>query len=158
MENLSELHDTYLDKNEVVMARTAQRCIITSLDHSKAVSIALLEEGVERLDDASPILRLPPKVLRLFADMLGAMAQGKSVTIVPREMHITTQEAAMFLNVSRPYLIKLLEEGKIAYHKVGRHRRILFEDLIVYKEHRHKKSQTALEELSAQAQELGMGY
>jgi excisionase family DNA binding protein len=155
---ISDSFDTVLNKDEVEEAKAAQRCIVASLDHSKAVSIALVaEDGVERLE-GSPVLRLPPKVLRLFADMLGNLAQGKSVAILPREMDLTTQEAALFLNVSRPYLIRLLEEGKIAFHKVGKHRRVLFKDIVAYKEARSAKSLDALAKLAEEAQELGLGY
>lgn len=104
------------------------------------------------------MLRLPSTVLHLLADMLDALAEGKSVTIMPKDLDITTQQAALFLNVSRPYLIRLLEDGKIAYHKVGTHRRIRFEDVVQYKEARQKRSREALQQLVDQAQELGLGY
>lgn len=154
---MSNVIDRLDSKEDVELAKAAQRCIVSALDHSRAVTIAVVEEGVERLDGA-PLLKLPPKVLRLFADMLGSLAQGKSVAIVPKELDVTTQEAAMFLNVSRPYLIRLLDEGKIAYHKVGTHRRIRFEDVVQYKDDRRRRSQDALQELVDQAQGLEMGY
>lgn len=144
-------------KAEVELAKAAQRCIVSALDHSKAINIALVEDGVERIDGA-PLLKLPPKVLRLFADLLGSLAQGKGVAIMPKELDITTQEAAMFLNVSRPYFVGLLETGKIPFHKVGTHRRVRFEDVVRYKEERQKMSEEALQKLADQAQELGMGY
>ena len=144
-------------KEDLELAKAAQRCIVSSLDHSKAINIAIVEDGVERLE-ASPLLKLPPKVLRLFADMLGALAQGQAVTVVPKEMSMTTQEAAMYLNVSRPYLVRLLEEGRIAFHKVGTHRRIRFEDIVKYREERQNRSKAALQALADQAQELNMGY
>ncbi|RJF99438.1 helix-turn-helix domain-containing protein [Noviherbaspirillum saxi] len=144
-------------KEDLELAKAAQRCIVSSLDHSKAINIAIVEDGVERLSE-SPVLRLPPKVLRLFADVLGSLAQGKAIAVMPKELDVTTQEAAMFLNVSRPYLVRLLEEGKIPFHKVGTHRRIRFEDVVQYKEDRQKISKDALQKLADQAQELGMGY
>jgi excisionase family DNA binding protein len=144
-------------KEDVELAKAAQRCIVSALDHSRAVSIALVEDGVERSGE-TPLLRLPPKVLRMFADVLGSLAQGKAVAIMPKELDVTTQEAAMFLNVSRPYFVRLLEEGKIAYHKVGTHRRVRFADVLQYKEDRQKISQEALQKLADQAQELNMGY
>jgi excisionase family DNA binding protein len=154
---MSKVIDRLESKEDVELAKAAQRCIISALDHSRALNIAIVEDGVDRLED-SPLLKLPPKVLRLFADMLGSLAQGKAVAIMPKELDITTQEAAMFLNVSRPYLIRLLEDGKMPYHKVGSHRRIRFEDVVKYKEDRRKVSQDALQELIDQAQDLGMGY
>lgn len=144
-------------KEDLELAKAAQRCIVSALDHSRAIHIAIVEDGIERSDEA-PLLRLPPKALRLFADVLGSLAQGKAVAIMPKELDVTTQEAAMFLNVSRPYLVRLLEEGKIAYHKVGTHRRIRFADVLQYKEDRQKISQDALQKLADQAQELNMGY
>jgi excisionase family DNA binding protein len=154
---MSDVIDRLDSREDVELAKAAQRCIVSALDHSHAVNIAILEDGVERLED-SPILKLPPKVLRLFADMLGSLAQGHAVAIVPKEMYVSTQEAAMFLNVSRPHLVKMLDEGKLPYHKVGTHRRIKFEEVVAYKEERRKMSQTALQELVDQAQELDMGY
>ncbi|WP_299534600.1 helix-turn-helix domain-containing protein [uncultured Herbaspirillum sp.] len=145
-------------REEVELAKAAQRCIIKALDHSNAVSIALLEDGVERVKDGSPLLKLPPKVLQLFANMLGSLAQGKAVALMPKELDVTTQQAAHFLNVSRPYLVSLLEQGKIPFHKVGTHRRIRFADVLEYKEHRSKNAKEKLKGLLEQAQELGMGY
>jgi excisionase family DNA binding protein len=144
-------------REEVELAKAAQRCIVSALDHSHAVNIALVGEGMETLDD-SPLLRLPPKVLRLIADLLGALAQGKAVTIMPKELDVTTQEAARFLNVSRPYVIGLLKANKMPYHKVGTHRRIRFEDLVRYKEDRKIASDNAIQALIDQAQELELGY
>jgi excisionase family DNA binding protein len=154
---MSDVMDRLESKEDVELAKAAQRCIVSALDHSRAVNIAILEDEVERIQDA-PILKLPPKVLRLFADMLGSLAQGNAVAIMPKELYVSTQEAAMFLNVSRPYLIRMLDEGKIPYHKVGTHRRIKFEDVVTYRDRRNKASHAALQELVDQAQELDMGY
>ena len=155
---MSTVVDRLESKEDVELAKAAQRSIVSALDHSHAVRIAILEDGTERLSDDSPILKLPPNVLRLFADVLGNLAQGHAVAIMPKEMYVSTQEAAMFLNVSRPYLIRMLEEGKIAYQKVGTHRRIKFEDIVQYKEERERASNEALDALARQAQELNMGY
>lgn len=153
----SDVIDRLVSKEDVELAKAAQRCIVSALDHSRAVNIAILNDGAEELEDA-PILKLPPKVLRLFADMLGSLAQGHAVAVMPKEMFVSTQEAAMFLDVSRPYLVRMLDDGKIPYHKVGTHRRIKLEDVVAYKEERRKTSQAALQELADQAQELDMGY
>lgn len=154
---MSDVVDRLDSKEDVELAKAAQRCIVSALDHSRAVHIAVVEDGVERVD-GSPLLKLPPKVLRLFADLLGSLAQGKAVAIMPKDLDVTTQEAAMFLNVSRPYLVRLLDEGKIPHHKVGTHRRIRFEDVVKYKDERRKRSEDALQELVDQAQGLRMGH
>ncbi len=144
-------------EQELDLVKAAQRCLVTALDHSKAVQIAIIEDGVEYLADA-PVLRLPPQALRMFAELLGAMAQGKAVSLVPKDMEVSTQEAAMMLNVSRPHLVRMLEEGKIMFHKVGTHRRIRMQDLLAYKENRKQTARAALQELAEQAQEMDMGY
>jgi excisionase family DNA binding protein len=149
--------DRLESKEDVELAKAAQRCIVSALDHSRAVSIAIIDDKSQDLANA-PVLALPPKVLRLFADMLGSLAQGKAVSIIPKELDITTQEAAMYLNVSRPYFVRLLEEGKIPFHLVGTHRRVAFKDVVDYKEARRKISEAALQELVDQAQKLGLGY
>ena len=103
-------------------------------------------------------LILPRRALLLLRDLLVEMAQGNAVTIVPTHAELTTQEAANILNVSRPYLVKLLEQGKIPFTKAGTHRRIRYQDLMQYREKLDGDSQVALDELVLQAQENSMGY
>lgn len=109
-----------------------------------------------KLDDHDLIL--PRQALELLRHLLSEMAQGNAVTIVPRHAELTTQEAADILNVSRPYVVKLLESGEIPHHKVNKHRRILFEDLMKYKNQLDARTEVALDELTAIAQEYDMGY
>ncbi|MED5597795.1 helix-turn-helix domain-containing protein [Janthinobacterium sp. P210006] len=154
---MSNVIERLENKEDLALAKAAQRCLVSALDHSRAVQIAIVEEGAHDLGDA-PLLRLPPNVLRLFADVLGTLAQGKAVTVMPKELDVTTQEAAMYLNMSRPYLVRLLEAGKIPHHKVGTHRRLRFEDVVQYKDERKRRSEQALQALADQAQELELGY
>ena len=88
--------------------------------------------------------------------MLTQMAQGNAVTLIPIHAELTTQQAADILNVSRPFLVEQLEKNAIPYRKVGTHRRILFKDLMDYKANMDRNRLKALEELSAQGQELGI--
>lgn len=101
---------------------------------------------------------LPRQAIELLRNILTEMAQGNAVSIMPLHAELTTQEAANILNVSRPHLVKLLEEGQIEYMKVGTHRRIRFHDLMAYKQRRDHESTAAMQELVDQAQELDMGY
>lgn len=152
----TDVLDNVLSTEEAELAKIAQRCIMASLDHSRAHRIALIDR--DGAAESSPVLELPPKVLRFFAEMLGAMAEQKLVTLVPQKHELTTQEAAAFLNVSRPFVIKEIEAGKIPHRKVGRHRRVAFTDLVKYQHASRAASDQALQDLADQAQQLGLGY
>jgi len=109
-------------------------------------------------EDKPHTLVLPTSALRLLVDILGELAIGNAVKVVPVHAELTSQEAADMLNVSRPHLVKMLEEGAIPFTKTGRHRRIRVSDLMAFKQRREDESQEAMDALAQQAQELGMGY
>lgn len=111
-------------------------------------------EGVE----PNETIELPSAAVSLLIDILDAMAAGRSVTLVPDEQELSTFEAAELLHVSRPFLIKLLEEGAIPHRKVGKHRRIRAEDVMAYKARDDREREAALDRLVAEAQQEDMGY
>jgi excisionase family DNA binding protein len=108
--------------------------------------------------DPSPAgtLKLPVTAARLLVRILEETARGNAVTLIPVHAELTTQEAAEMLNISRPSLIQLLDEGKIEYRKVGTHRRVRFDGLMKYKRNAEASRRAALEELAAYDRELGI--
>ncbi|WP_291851685.1 helix-turn-helix domain-containing protein [Accumulibacter sp.] len=143
--------DTVLDEHDAALAQAAQRCLMAALDHSRAATVRLVADGQDM-----PSVELPPKALRLVADMLGMMAQRQPVVLLPQKMELSTQDAAAFLNVSRPFVVKQIDEGRLPCRKVGRHRRILFDDLLAYQQALHEQTEAALQALADQAQALGL--
>ncbi len=103
--------------------------------------------------DDKPV-RLAPAIAELMIDLLGHVARGDMVTIIPTGAMLTTQQAADILNVSRPHLSKLLKAGEIPFIPVGSHRRIMHADLMAYKERRDAARNAALDELARLGQEF----
>lgn len=103
-------------------------------------------------------IELPASAVRLLMDILGALASGQGITLIPDDVELTTAQAAEVLKVSRPFVIKLLEDGHIPFRKVGKHRRIRIEDVLDYKRKIDQRREEVLDQLVADAQEQHMGY
>lgn len=104
------------------------------------------------------LVSIPQSAAKMLLEILSQMAQGRAIVLIPAHAELTTQEAADALNVSRPFLVKLLEEGKLPYRKVGSHRRVRFSDLMSYRERSKIERLKALEELQKDAQDKDLGY
>jgi excisionase family DNA binding protein len=98
---------------------------------------------------------VPESVYHLLRKIIPLLRAGKAVSFMPQEHELTTQQAAALLNVSRPFLIKLLEQGQIPHHLSGTHRRIYVNDLLTYKQQRDQQCHAALDELTQMSQDLG---
>src|SRR5579884_2580209 len=118
----------------------------------KPLTVKVKEAGHEQ-----PI-ELPAGAVAVLLEVLDSMAAGRGVTIIPENAELTTVEAAGILNVSRPYLIKLLDEKVIPHRLVGKHRRILIDDVMAFKERIDAAREDVLAQLTAEAQEDDMGY
>jgi excisionase family DNA binding protein len=99
---------------------------------------------------------LPEEVYLVLVQVVEGLREGKVITVVPRTQRLTTQEAADFLGISRPTLVKLLEQGHIPYEQPGRHRRILFSDLLAYQQRRREERRAALDQMTRDASDAGL--
>lgn len=108
--------------------------------------------------DSDQPIELPAAAVELLVHLLAQMAEGNAVTLMPIHAELTTQQAAELLGVSRPFLVKALDGKRLPYRKVGTHRRVLFADLMIFKDKMDARRHEILDELAKQAQELDMGY
>lgn len=99
---------------------------------------------------------LPESLYMVLVRAAQELRRGRGVSILPVGMELTTQQAADLVNVSRPFLIRLLEAGQIPYHRVGTHRRIRLDDLLAYRRRRSEERRTMLAGMAAEAQGLGI--
>ncbi|MEO6963733.1 MAG: excisionase family DNA-binding protein [Puia sp.] len=150
---------------EAVLERTTkeeQKIAKTSISKVHATSRVVMKNKSSfvkiKIQDKGDFLKIPKKAALLLFDILDKMAQGKSFTLIPSNSEISTQQAADMLNVSRPHLVKLLEEGIIPFKKVGTHRRIELKHLIGYQQKSKENRDKKLDFLVKQAQELNLGY
>jgi len=103
-------------------------------------------------------IQVPGTAMDMLLDILTEIAQGHGVSLIPHHTELTTQQAADFLNVSRPFVVKLIDENKLPAHKIGRHRRVRFQDLLYYKKQMESDREKAKDDLTREAQELGLEY
>lgn len=135
---------------------------INSLEYFSALSDELKKKKSEsvkiKIGETEEFIAIPKNALSLLSSIISMMSSGKSVTLMPTDTEMSTQQAAQVLKVSRPHLIKILKSGEIPFRKVGSHRRILLQDVIAYTVKIEKEREKQLLFLTKQAQELNLGY
>lgn len=131
---------------------------ISSRTLSKYADVDRVQLALRGCNGESDDLVLPGHVLQILLDVLSEMSKGNAISLIPHHQEVSTQEAANLLNVSRPFLVGLLEKGEIPFRKVGAHRRVLLTDVLAYREKTEQLRTQALDELTALSQEEDMGY
>jgi len=149
-ENFETVAPTEMDAH---LAQESSRLLATRKFGKRSSVRIRFDDG-----DEKEAVDVPASAVRMLLHLLTEMAQGNSVTLIPTHTELTTQQAADLLNVSRPYVVKLLDEEKIPSRTVGKYRRVRFDDLMAYKQKDDEIRVTVLDQLAAEAQELGMGY
>ncbi|NCW87092.1 MAG: DNA-binding protein, partial [Oxalobacteraceae bacterium] len=141
--------------HEIAQAREASRQLARLLPtDDETVNAQALRLVTD--DNHHEMIAIPPSALRLLVDMLTQLGQGRAVTVLPQNAELTTQEVADYLNVSRPYVVKLIEEERLPARKVGTRRRVAFEDLLRFDEQQRARQRAALDELARIDAELGL--
>ena len=111
---------------------------------------------LEEPDGSNEPIAVPAGAFRLLLAILSDMARGNAVRVIPQHAELTTGEAAELLNVSRPYVVRLLDDGQIPSHKVGTHRRALLKDVLAYREEHYRARSAVLDRMAAIDQKLGL--
>lgn len=143
-----------LTKKDILTARTGFQSLTEgkrSKRSRKNIRLVIKTETENAVD-------LPPQAVEALTEVLEHLAEGREVMVSAQPVEYSTQQAADYLRVSRPFLVGLLEKGEIPFRKVGSHRRVLFTDVKSYKEKIDEQRLKTLDELAKQAQELGLGY
>lgn len=134
-----------------------QRTALESYDALASSLDQLRSEFPEiEIEETEEKIRIPVGALKLLARILKEISQGNPISIVPIATEITTQAAAELLGCSRPHVVKLLEEGKIPFTKVGKHRRIRYEDLAAYKKEMKSIQRQRIQELMELDEDSGL--
>ena len=137
---------------EAALAHDSGRRLSRYARRGRPLSVRIIDAEQEQP------LELPAGAVALLMDILEAMAAGQGISLIPENAELTTVQAADVLNVSRPFLIKLLEENALPHRKVGKHRRIRMEDVMAYKTRIDREREAVLDQIAMEAQESDMGY
>ena len=138
-------------------SKQEQSAALKSYNELESVLKGIKDDSPEiEIDETGDRIKIPLKALELLTDILKAMGEGKPISIVPVAAEMTTQAAAEFLGCSRPHLVKLLEEGSIPYTRIGKHRRVKFEDISNFKESMKKEQEKLIIQMMKTDEESGL--
>jgi excisionase family DNA binding protein len=137
-------------ESEAEMAKSSSRLLAACIGEGATARIKIIEGNKE--------IEVPIAALKMFVNILAQMAQGNGVTLMPIHAELTTQEAADFLNVSRPFVVGLIDKGELNSRRVGTHRRVKFQELMAYREKSLIHSRKILDQMAADDKESGVHY
>ncbi len=140
--------DVPVTTTEAVGARRAAERLKAAAEGQQEVRI--------QIDGSELAVPLPARAVEVMVSVLSAMADGQSISVIAQQAEFSTQQAADFLNVSRPFVVKLIDDGKLPARKVNRHRRIRFADLVAYEKRSRGDRMAALAEMAREARDLGL--
>jgi excisionase family DNA binding protein len=140
------------------MKTTTKHVSLSDIETARVLSRLFAGQKIKELQIDSEKVQLSDNVSQLMLEVFMQVANGQQVRIVASNSDLTTAEVADVLNVSRPYVVRLLEEGKLPFRMVGTHRRVALEDALQYRDEQRQKSLAIMQELMAETQELGLGY
>ncbi len=145
-----------LDQTKEPFIATAEEALIAreALVKLKPLANGKTDIKIRVAEAANVVVPIPARLLSLIVDFLEAMAERKPVSVIPCAAELTTKQAADFLNVSRPFLVKILDRGEIPHRMVGTHRRVLMSDLLDYKARSDEARRKAIRDMVAEAQKL----
>ena len=147
--------ETYNNVNKA--SKEEQKIAIQSYDALSSVIKELKSNNPEiEIDETQERIKIPLSALKLLGEILEAMSKGKPFSLVPIATEVTTQKAAEILGCSRPHFVKLLEEGKIDFTKVGKHRRVKFEDVMNYKRKMKEAQKKHIIKIMQSDEEIGL--
>ena len=151
--NLSHEEPLLPSHEEVLMAQETGRKLAAFIRPEEGISFKVQDKEGKETE-----MELPASIARILLDMLEQVANGKAISFLPLNAELSTSQAAELLKVSRPFFIKMLEDGELPFRKVGSHRRVMLEDILAYKREIYKKRMEVLDDLTEEAQKLKLGY
>lgn len=147
-------------EHDLITANENERPALQKMEgvfnETRGMRASKYKENLPKLVYGDEEIEIPLSVFRILRQVVYHMIHGRAISIVPVGKELTTQQAADILNISRPYMVSLLEEGKIPFTKVGTHRRITFNELMKYKNRRDRERKRGLAEITHISEDAGL--